>query len=384
MQKLFSLLFEKRTYLYQALIALAVFAGMYLLYSNTAANLEKQNIASGFDFLEREAGFEISESAVEYSSEANYAKALWVGVLNTLKVALWGNLFAVLLGVVIGIARLSPNWLLSKVAFCYIELFRNIPLLLLLFFWYALFAEIFPGPKEAFRLLPGIYLSNRGLVIPVLAEHFIWSYVSAAFLVGIVASLMLKSYFKRLREERGKHLTTWPWYVGLLAGLPAIVWLSGGAPWSWDVPQLGGFNFSGGYVLSPEFASLISGLILYTAAFNAEIVRAGILAVNRGQWEAAKSLGLSRRKTLRLVILPQSLRVAIPPLTGQILNLTKNSSLAVAIGYPDFVSVANTIMNQTGQAIEIVLLIMAIYLIFSLSTSVFMNYYDAKVALVER
>ena len=384
MQKVFSLLLEKRAYVYQALIILSVGIGLYLLYSNTAANLEKQNIASGFDFLEREAGFEISESPIEYSSEANYTKALWVGVLNTLKVALWGNFFAVLLGVVIGVARLSSNWLLSKMAFCYIELFRNIPLLLLLFFWYALFSEIFPGPKEAFQLLPGVYLSNRGLVVPVLAEHSIWPYVWAASFVGLIASLLLKSFFKRLREEQGKHITTWPWHVGLLIGLPTIVWLLGGAPWSWDVPRLGGFNFSGGYVLSPEFASLIFGLILYTAAFNAEIVRAGILAVNRGQWEAAKSLGLSRRKTLRLVILPQSLRVAIPPLTGQILNLTKNSSLAVAIGYPDFVSVANTIMNQTGQAIEIVLLIMAIYLIFSLLTSVFMNFYDAKVALVER
>ena len=383
MKEICSSLFEKRTYLYQTLIALAVGVGIYLLYSNTAANLEKQNIASGFGFLEREAGFEISESSIEYSSEANYAKALWVGVFNTIKVAFWGNILAVLLGVVVGVARLSPNWLLAKVAFCYVELFRNIPLLLLLFFWYALFAEIFPGPKEAFQLLPGFYLSNRGLVVPVLAENPIWPYVSAAFLAGLTASLFLKKVFKRLREERGKYITTWPWHTGLLLGLPTIVWLVGGAPWQWDVPHLGGFNFSGGYVLSPEFASLISGLILYTAAFNAEIVRAGILAVSRGQWEAAKSLGLSRRKTLRLVILPQSLRVAIPPLTGQILNLTKNSSLAVAIGYPDFVSVANTIMNQTGQAIEIVLLIMAIYLIFSLSTSVFMNFYNAKVALVE-
>ncbi len=384
MKKALSLLLEKNTYLYQALVVIFTIAGLYFLYYNTATNLEKQNIASGLDFLEREAGFEISESAVEYNSGESYAKALWVGVLNTLKVAFWGNLLAVLLGIVVGIARLSPNWLLAKVAFVYVELFRNVPLLLLLFFGYAFFADVFPGPREAHQLLPGVFLSNRGLVFPVLAQHPVWPYVNAAFVTGLVAALVLKAYFKRLREQKGRRFQSWPYYSGLIVGLPTVVWLAGGAPCQWDIPRLSGFNFSGGQVLSPEFVSLTLGLILYTAAFNAEIVRAGILAVSSGQWEAAKSLGLSRAKTLRLVVLPQSLRVVIPPLTGQILNLTKNSSLAVAIGYPDFVSVANTTLNQTGQAIELVLMIMAVYLIFSLSTSVFMNFYNAKMSLVER
>ncbi len=375
---------KKRGYLYQFLALLVVGGIVFGLYSNTVANLEKQNIASGFSFLDREAGFEISESVIEYWSDESYTKALWVGVLNTLKVAFWGNILAVFLGILIGIARLSPNWLLAKMAHVYVESLRNVPLLLQLFFWYAFFTELLPGVKKAYQLIPNVYLSNRGLVFPTPVENPVWTYSFVAFIVALLLVFIARIFFKRLKEKRGEGVKGWPYYWGIILGLPVTVWLVGGAPWDWEIPQLSSFNFSGGYTLTPEFVSLMLGLVLYTAAFNAEIVRAGILAVRKGQWEAAQSLGLTRTQVMGLVVLPQALRVIIPPMTSQILNLTKNSSLAVGIGYPDFVSVANTTMNQTGQAIEAVLLIMGVYLVFSLSTSLLMNFYNKSVALKER
>ena len=308
----------KRGWLYQAALLAAVGLVLWYFASNTAQNLEARRIASGFAFLWREAGFEIGETAfIAYGAADSYLRALAVGLANTFRVAAIGVVLATLLGAAIGLARLSPNWLLARLAGAYVEVVRNIPLLVQLFFWYALISESLPGPANALNPLPGVFLSNRGIYFP----------------------------------------------------LPG------------DAPELSGFNFTGGAALSPEFATLLIGLVTYTAGFIAEIVRAGILSVSRGQVEAARSLGLGRRDELRYVVPPQALRLMVPPMTSQYLNLTKNSSLAVAIGYPDLVSIANTTMNQTGQAIEGVAIIMAVFLSISLSISAFMNWYNRRSAL---
>jgi general L-amino acid transport system permease protein len=302
---------------YQALVAAAVAALGWFVISNTIANLEARRIASGFGFLGREAGFEIGESFfLRYDAADSYARALVVGLSNTLAVAAIGIVLATLLGGAIGLARLARNALLRALAAAYVEFVRNVPLLVQLFFWYALITEALPGPRQALSPLPGVFLTNRGIFFPI--------------------------------------------------------------PGS--VPELSGFNFAGGAALSPEFAALLIGLAIYTAAFIAEIVRAGILAIERGQVDAAFALGLTRWQVTRLIVLPQALRVIVPPLTSQYLNLTKNSSLAVAIGYPDLVSITNTTINQTGQAIEGIAIIMAVYLTVSLSISAFMNWYNARVA----
>ena len=299
--------------------------GAWYLVSNALENLEARRIASGFGFLWREAGFEIGETTfLSFSAADAYLKALAVGLLNTFRVALLAIVFATMLGVIIGLARLSLNWLLAKIAAGYVEVMRNVPLVVQLFFWYAVITESLPAPAEALNPLPGVFLSNRGLAFPV----------------------------------------------------PASL-----APISIDYPILSGFNFTGGGFLSPEFTALVLGLILYTAAFIAEIVRAGILAVDRGQFEAGYSLGLSQRQLMRYIILPQALRVIVPPISSQYLNCTKNSSLAVAIGYPDLVSIANTTINQTGQAIEGIAIIMLVYLTISLAISGSMNWYNRRIAL---
>jgi general L-amino acid transport system permease protein len=375
---------KKRAIFFQALLLLAVGAFATLLIINTQSNLAKQNIASGFGFLTQEAGFEISESMIDYWADDTYKLALWVGILNTLKVALIGNVLAIILGVFLGIMRLSSHWLLSKLSQVFIEVMRNTPLLLQLFFWYAILTEIFPSVKEAYEPLPNVFLSQRGLVFPVFAEHIAWPWVKASFFIGIAGCLGLHFWNKRRKMRTGIAYKLGPIMGGVFVLIPLVTWLLLGAPTVVDWPELGGFNFNGGMTITPEFVALVLGLVLYTAAFNAEIVRAGIQSVSKGQWEAARSLGLSQPQALRFVILPQSLRVIIPPMTSQILNLIKNSSLAVGIGYPDFVSVANTTMNQTGQAIEAVVLIMLVYLFFSLSTSLFMNFYNKKTQLITR
>ena len=317
--------YHKRAALYQSLLIFAVALGGWYFISNAVENLHVRRIASGFGFLWREAGFEIGEGTLlSFSAGDTYLKALAVGLLNTFRVALLAMAFSTIIGVAIGLARLSPNWLLAKLAAGYVELLRNVPLIVQLFFWYAVITESFPAPAEAMSPVPGVFLSNRGLAVP-----------------------------------------------SLVTLLPLQV----------DYPTLNGFNFSGGMVLSPEFTALFLGLALYTAAFIGEIVRAGILAVGRGQYEAAQSQGMSPAQTMRLIILPQALRVIVPPLTSQYLNCTKNSSLAVAIGYPDLVSIANTMINQTGQAIEGVAIIMAVYLIISLAISALMNLYNRRIAL---
>ncbi|MGB9437944.1 MAG: amino acid ABC transporter permease, partial [Desulfobacterales bacterium] len=356
----------------------------YYLVSNTLANLERQAIATGFGFLEKEASFEIGESVIPYSAADKYTRALLVGVLNTLLVSFIGVILTVILGTIIGILRLSTNWLVSRLAAVYIEVFQDIPILLQLFFWYALFYEVLPSPRQALSPFGGVFMSNRGLVIAIPEYAPAHLYMGIAFLSGCLVIYFLRRWARKRQAKTGEYFPVFSVSVGLLIVLLLLAWLAGGAPTAMSVPQLKGFNFQGGQNISPEFSALLLGLVLYTAAFVAEVVRAGIQSVSKGQREAAMSIGLKPGQVLNLVILPQALRVIIPPLTSQMLNLTKNSSLAVAIGYPDFVSVAGTAINQTGQAIEGVAMIMIVYLCLSLSTSAFMNWYNKKVALVER
>lgn len=375
---------SKRSMAYQFAVLCMVGLVGYYLVSNTLSNLERQSIATGFGFLEKESSFEIGESLIPYSAADSYGRALAVGVLNTLKVSLIGIVITVLLGTILGVARLSTNWLVSKLAAIYIEVMQDIPVLLQLFFWYAIFYETLPSPQEALHPFRGVFLCNRGLSFAVLEMHPAYVYGILAFLAGVGTAFLLYGWARRRQERTGKSFPVFRVSAGMLLGAPLLTWYLAGAPMKMDVPRLTGFNFEGGITVSPEFVALLMGLVLYTAAFVAETVRAGIQSVSRGQTEAAMSLGLRPAPILNLVILPQALRVIIPPLTSQMLNLTKNSSLAVAIGYPDFVSVANTTINQTGQAIEGVALIMVVYLGFSLLTSTFMNWYNKKAALVER
>jgi len=357
--------------------------GWYLV-SNVLENLARQNIATGFSFLDREASFAIGESMIPYSPASTYSQALLVGFLNTIKVAVLGIVFATILGTIIGIARLSSNWLVAKLASAYVEVVRNIPVLLQLFFWYAAIGESLPGPREALNPLPGVFLSNRGMKFPALADDPIWIWVGLAFVAAIIGVWLLARWARKRQEATGRQFPTILVSIGLLIALPLLTWVVGGAPTALDLPKLQGFNFRGGTNISPEFAALLLGLTIYTASFIAEIVRSGIRAVNWGQTEAASALGLRRGKVLRLVVLPQALRIIVPPTTSQYLNLTKNSSLAVAIGYPDLVSVANTTLNQTGQAMEAVSIMMTVYLTISLGISLFMNWYNKHIALVER
>ncbi|MCP4671321.1 MAG: amino acid ABC transporter permease [Desulfobacula sp.] len=375
---------DKRSIMYQVGAAcLFVFVAWYLV-SNTMTNLEKQSIATGFGFLNNEAAFEIGESIIEYSAADRYARALWVGFLNTLLVSFIGIVLTVILGTFLGVARLSKNWLINKCAAGYIELFQDIPILLQLFFWYAFFYEMLPSPRDAVNPFAGLFLCNRGLIFGIPQAHPVYKYIAIAVIVAVIIVVLIKKWAKKRQDLTGKAFPVLYTSIALILGLPFVCWLIGGAPTEMSVPILKGFNFIGGMSISPEFAALLLGLVLYTAAFVAEVVRAGIQSVSKGQTEAAMAIGLKPGRVLNLIILPQALRVIIPPLTSQMLNLTKNSSLAVAIGYPDFVSVAGTAINQTGQAIEGVMLIMIVYLIFSLSTSVFMNWYNKKMAIVER
>ncbi len=375
---------KNRGILYQVVTALLVGLLGYYLISNVQANMERQSIASGFGFMEKEAAFEIGEKLIDYTAADSYGRALVVGVLNTLKVSLVGMILTTILGVMVGIMSLSSNWLVSKLGTFYVELFQNIPVLLQLFFFYAFFYEAFPGPRQALNPIPGVFLSNRGLDFAVPADNPVWGYMFLAFLGTCVLAFLVSRWARKRQEDTGKQLPMFWIGCGMLAGIPLIVWVLFGAPMEMNIPALKGFNFKGGRNISPEFCALLIGLVLYTASFIAQIVRAGIQSISHGQTEAAMSIGLKPQRVLQLVIFPQALRVIVPPLTSQLLNLTKNSSLAVAIGYPDFVQIAGTTINQTGQAVEGVALMMVVYLSFSLSTSAFMNWYNKKIAIIER
>ena len=351
---------------------------------NAADNLERRGISTGFGFLDREAGMEIGESLIAYDPSASYGRAFVVGLFNTLRVALIGIALASAVGLVVGLARLSRNWLIGRLAAIYVETLRNVPLLLQLFFWYALITEAAPLPREALNPLPGVFLSARGLQIPALVADPAHAWALAAFAAGAAGLWGWLRWARAKRERTGAAPPAWPAAVGLLVVLPALALAASGRPIGVEFPELQRFNFRGGTALTPEFSALLLGLTLYTASFIAEIVRSGIQAIPRGQWEAARALGLKPGRVLKDVVLPQALRVIIPPLTSQYLNLTKNSSLAVAIAYPDLVSIANVTINQTGQAIECIAIIMAVYLTVSLAISLAMNLYNRAVALVER
>ncbi|MBN9486095.1 MAG: amino acid ABC transporter permease [Alphaproteobacteria bacterium] len=373
-----------RGWVFQIVIVGLVGLLAWFLVTNTLENLARQKIASGYDYLSREAGFEIGDSMIPYSPASTYARAILVGMLNTLKVAVLGIVLSTILGTLIGIGRLSPNWLLSKICEWYVEAFRNVPLLLWLFLFYKLISEAFPGPRQAISLLGSLFLSNRGLYFPVPLADPIHHWMAVGLLVGVVAAFVVKRWAKRRQEATGLPFPTIRAAIALVIGVPLVVWLLGGAPHHMSWPELKGFNFQGGTVIQPEFTALLVGLVIYTSAFIAEIVRSGILALNKGQSEAAMALGLSRAQSMRLVLLPQAMRVIVPPMTSQYLNITKNSSLAIAIGYPDLVAAVNVTINQTGQAIENILIIMAAFLTVSLGISAFMNWYNKRIALRER
>lgn len=368
---------------WQLLAALTLIGTFAWLAGNALHNLEVRNIASGFGFLDREAGLPIAEHLISYTPADRYLRALIAGTLNTLWVAAWGIVLATILGTAIGVARLSKNWLLAKIASVYVELFRDLPLLLQLFLWYTILQRL-PPVRQAISPVSGLFLSNRGLSFPVLDWQAAHNWMLLAFGVGLIASVIFVRRASRKRLEDGQHRIVWPVVATLMVVMPAVVGVVLGASFVLDVPQPKGFNIRGGMTLSPEFFALLVGLVIYNAAFIAEIVRSGLQSVGQGQHEAARALGLHPRSTLRWVVFPQALRVIVPPLTSQYLNLAKNSSLAVAIGYQDIVSVATTAMNQTGQAVELVAIIMGVYLTISLSISVLMNVYNARIALVER
>jgi general L-amino acid transport system permease protein len=373
-----------RNIVWQVLIVGIVAGVIWYLVDTTGRNLAARHIATGFGFLSHNAGIPIGEHLIPFDpSENSYGRALMVGVLNTLKVAVVGVVLATILGTLIGIGRLSRNWLVAKVTAVYVEVLRDLPLLLQLLFWYGVLRTL-PAPRQAFRLGDAVFLSNRGIKVPLLDWQDADWWVLAAFLLGVLGTLAWARVATRRQEATGIRPPVWPVALGLLAGVPAIVWAALGAPFDIDYPVLRGFNFQGGGTISPEYGALMIGLVTYTAAYIAEIVRSGIQAVPQGQIEAASALGLRPGTALRLVVLPQALRVIIPPLTSEYLNLTKNSSLAVAVGYQDVVSIANTTLNQTGQAIEGITLIMVVYLTISLSISLFMNWYNAHIALLER
>jgi len=375
-----------RSIAYQLALCAVVGFLVYGAASNAIDNLARAHIASGFGFWNNTAGFDISQTLIEYSSRGStYGRAFWVGLLNTLLVAGVGIIFATILGFVVGISRLSRNWLLAKVAGGYVEIIRNLPLLLQLLFWYNAVLKALPDIRDSIAVGGGLFLNNRGLFLPQPIFQSGFGSVEIALLAGILGAFAFYVWARKRQEQTGQQAPVLSVAFALVVGLPFAVFAISGFPLGFEFPQAGRFNITGGVEILPEFAALLFGLSIYTAAFIAEVVRAGILAVSRGQSEAAYSLGLRSGPTLRLVVVPQAMRVIIPPLTSQYLNLTKNSTLAVAIGYPDLVQVfTGTVLNQTGQAVEVVAITMLVYLVISLGTSLLMNIYNSRMALAER
>jgi general L-amino acid transport system permease protein len=370
---------------YQVLLCAVIAFLVWGAVSNAIENLARAKIASGFGFWNTTAGFDISQTLIEYTATSTYGRAFWVGLLNTLLVAALGIVFATILGFVIGIARLSTNWLVARLAAIYVELIRNLPLLLQLLFWYNAVLNVLPELRNSLVLPGGGFLNNRGLFLPEPVFKPGFGVVLATLLAGILLAIVFRVFAKQRQNRTGEQMPVLRVTLGLVIGLPLVAFALTGFPVDFLYPEKGRFNIRGGVEVLPEFMALLFGLVIYTAAFIAEVVRAGIMAVAKGQTEAAYSLGIRPRPTLRLVIIPQAMRVIVPPLTNQYLNLTKNSSLAVAIGYPDLVQIfAGTVLNQTGQAVEIVAITMAVYLTISLTTSLLMNLYNRRVAFTER
>lgn len=374
-----------RGLIYQIIALGLVVLGIAYLASNTQSNMAARGIPSGFDFLSVSAGFDIGETIfVDYQPGDSYAKAIGVGVLNTLKVAVVGIILTTILGVLLGVGRFSRNGLVRGICYGYVELFRNVPVLLQLLMWYIFMVEILPAPNAAWNAMDLIFLSKGGLAMPQPASGVGWNFVFWGMLLGLVAAVLWRRRALQQFELTGKLSDTFWTPIALVIVLAIVGWVFGGRPTEWDVPEQFIFAVDGGYNASPEFLSVLIGLVVYTAAFVAEVVRSGIQSVSHGQTEAASALGLTPGQTMKLVTLPQALRVIIPPMTNQYLNLTKNSSLAVIVGYPDVVSVVNTTINVTGRAVECIAIIMLVYLSTSLSTSVFMNWYNARNAIKER
>ncbi len=375
-----------RSLAYQAALCALIALLVYGAASNAIEHLARAHIASGFGFWNTTAGFDIGQTLIAYSAQAStYGRAFWVGLLNTLLVAGLGIVFATVLGFIVGVSRLSANWLVAKTAGGYVETVRNIPLLLQLLFWYNAILKALPGIRDSLTFPGGIFINNRGLFLPKPIFLYGFDAVIAALVVGILAAIGFYLWARKRQERTGRQAPIFWVMLALVVGLPLLVLVLKGFPLGFSYPQAGRFNIAGGVEILPEFAALLFGLSIYTAAFIAEVVRAGILAVSKGQIEAAYSLGLRPRPTLRLIVVPQAMQVIIPPLTSQYLNLIKNSSLAVAIGYPDLVQVfTGTVLNQTGQAVEVVAVTMLVYLSISLVTSLLMNIYNRRMALVER
>lgn len=373
-----------RAIVYQVIaVASVVILGLYL-FSNVSQKLAEQNIATGFDFLWREAGFVISQTLIDYKPSDSYGRAILVGITNTIWVSAWGVVLATVIGFFVGIARLSPNPLLSFLAFLYVEALRNVPLLLYLFLWYALIVTGLPSVRDAWELLPHVFLSNSGLTVPSIGWTSAHTIVLAALILGGTLAIIVRRRALAERVRTGRERQTWPLIALVFLAPPIAAILLLQPDLAISLPEKGRFRLTGGAQLKPEFVALLVGLALSASAGIAEIVRSGILSVRKGQWEAARALGLKDGQTMRLVVIPQALRVIIPPLTSSYLSLFKNSSLAIAIGYPDLVMVSNTTMNQTGQAIEGIAIFMLVYLGLSIAISVFMNWYNSRVALKER
>ncbi|TIQ20391.1 MAG: amino acid ABC transporter permease [Mesorhizobium sp.] len=373
-----------RGVVFQAVVVIVLVALVWWIVQNTIDNLTRLRIASGFGFLRGRAGFDISDSAIAYSSDSTYGRAILVGFVNTLIVAFAGIVTATIIGFILGVGRLSHNWLIRKICMVYVEVFRNIPPLLVIFFWYSGVLSVLPPPRESINLPFSSFLNQRGFYFP----RAVWGDGSWLILVALLLGIAMAWFVARKARQRqmatGQQFPVFWTSAGLIIGLPLLAYALSGFPLSFDYPKQSTFNLTGGFQVKPEFLSLYLALSFYTAAFIAEIVRAGIMGVSKGQTEAAGALGLRPGSILRLVVIPQAMRIVIPPLTSQYLNLTKNSSLAIAIGYPDLTATTGTVLNQTGQAIECVLIMMVVYLALSLLTSAVMNVVNARMALVER
>ena len=374
-----------RSRTFQVLTALVVVYFFWAIFQNTVDNMQRRGINTGLGFLSQPSGFGIVMSLIPYNETMSYGRTFWVGLLNTLLVSGLGILLATIVGFIVGIGRLSKNWLVSTLSAVFVDTFRNIPLLLQIFFWYFAVLRNLPGPRDSMVIGEMFYLNNRGLYVPAPIPGEGMGFVWAVLFAAIVGAVLLYRWARKRQDATGRPFPAVRVGFAMVVGLPLLVFFAMGSPMTWDVPELRGFNFRGGIIMIPELGALLLALTVYTAAFIAEIVRSGIQAVSHGQTEASSALGLKRGTTLRLVIIPQAMRVIIPPLTSQYLNLTKNSSLAVAIGYPDLVSVfMGTTLNQTGQAVEIVAITMLVYLTISLTISFLMNIYNKAAALKER
>jgi general L-amino acid transport system permease protein len=373
-----------RAIFFQALLVLVLLLCAYEIVSNTIANLQRLNKDFGYDFLKRTAGFDIIQTLVPYSSTSNFGTALYVGFLNTVLVSVLSIIAATIIGFVVGLMRLSKNWLASRIATVYIEVFRNVPLLLWIFVFYSAIRQPLPDVRNAFSLFGSFFLSKKGLMMPKpIFGDGTWIGLSG-LVVAIVAAFLIARWSKARQAATGQPFPVFLTSLGLIIGLPLVGFAIAGFPLTWEFPALTGFNFTGGLGVLPEFIALFLALSVYTATYIAEAVRAGVLSVSHGQTEAAHALGIGNGSTLRLVVVPQAMRVVIPPLASTYLSLTKNSSLAVAIGYPDLVATGGTVLNQTGKAIEIVSLWMVVYLSLSLLTSLLMNWFNNRMKLVER